>query len=821
MRLAILRDTGARIIPIGIGMRRLATLSVLITMSAVVGRLEAQDAPQESRGGPVHVDSVAIHGNVRQADVTILDIAGLSAGNTYTIFDIQGATKRLWASGQFLDIKISALGTVGQGVTLVIDVEEADLLRNIVIEGLEHVSASAVRETADLRPGVPFSPAKLHVAKRFIRDELAGEGIPFARIDDRIEPVSNRPKEIVLFLDVTEGTRITVAGVTFTGNEVFTDDELRGAMQINSEGFWWWKQGSYDRVRFEQDLRVNLPERYASHGYLDFQVLRDSLIIDEQTGKTRIEIEVIEGDQYFINDFTISGNAHFATTDLEGYFRRRSGGLFSRLGIGGGDPEAENEIFDLTSFEDAVRQIKTGYDNEGYLFSRVEPRVVPRPRTEGEPPTVDLLVQIEEGPQAFIARVDIEGNEYTYERVIREKIFLLPGDVYSLDRVIQSYQNIGSLGYFEMPLPEPNIDVEGGDVNITFTVKEQPTGSVNFGTSVGGGTGISGFIGYDQPNLFGQAKNGSFRWDFGRFANNLLFTYTDPALFQSRVSGSLSLFNARDRFITFSSGRRKRIGGSLRFGFPLPNSRFTRLFVGYGLSRTAFTLRDGAEDTSLFGRQAGVQSTVSLGVTRQTLNHPLFPTAGSRQSLNLDFNGGPLGGDGNFTKWTAEGTWWVPVGVLGGGGQAGQGMQLTTGVSLKTGGVVGNTDRFPFERFWMGGVQFGEQLRGYDETSVTPLGFFPEGSRTIADIDRLGNAFLSMTAEFRINVGGQLALSSFFEAGNVYRSPQEMDPAKMFRGAGFGIQLVTPFGPVGLDYAYGFDKPVPGWQLHFRLGPGF
>ncbi len=449
------------------------------------------------------------------------------------------------------------------------------------------------------------------------------------------------------------------------------------------------------------------------------------------------------------------------------------------------------------------------------------PLVTPNPRVEGESLTVDVSVQIQEGPQAYIKRVTVEGNEYTHERVIRDKIFLFPGDVYSLDRVIQSYQNIGSLGYFEMPLPEPGIEVDGGDVNVTFNVREQPTGSVNFGTSVGGGTGLSGFIGYDQPNLFGQAKNGSIRWDFGRFANNIQITYTDPALFQSRVSGSIALFNARDRFITFSSGRRQRLGGTLRFGLPLPNARFTRLFIGYGLSRTNFTLRDGAQDASLFGRPAGTQSTLSVGVTRTTLNHPIFPFAGSRQSVNFEFNGGPLGGDGDFTKWTAEGTWWVPIGTIGGGGAPGGGMQLTSGISLRTGGVTGNTDRFPFERFWMGGVQFGEQLRGYDETSITPLGFFPEGSRTVLDINRLGNAFLSMTAEARINVGQQFALSTFFDAGNVWRSPQEIDPTRLFRGAGFGVQLVTPFGPIGLDYAYGFDKLVPGWQLHFRLGPGF
>jgi outer membrane translocation and assembly module TamA len=34
------------------------------------------------------------------------------------------------------------------------------------------------------------------------------------------------------------------------------------------------------------------------------------------------------------------------------------------------------------------------------------------------------------------------------------------------------------------------------------------------------------------------------------------------------------------------------------------------------------------------------------------------------------------------------------------------------------------------------------------------------------------------------------------------------------------VQIVTPFGPIGLDYAYGLDRTVPGWQLHFRMGAG-
>jgi outer membrane protein assembly factor BamA len=142
------------------------------------------------------------------------------------------------------------------------------------------------------------------------------------------------------------------------------------------------------------------------------------------------------------------------------------------------------------------------------------------------------------------------------------------------------------------------------------------------------------------------------------------------------------------------------------------------------------------------------------------------------------------------------------------------------GMTIRTGMLQGNSEPFPFDRFWMGGVQFGERLRGYDETTVTPLGYFKDRSRDINDINRLGEAFLSVSTEFAMRIGAQMSGAFFLDAGNVWRDAQEIDPTRMFRGAGLGIQLVTPFGPVGLDYAYGFDKTEPGWQFHFRLGPG-
>jgi len=225
------------------------------------------------------------------------------------------------------------------------------------------------------------------------------------------------------------------------------------------------------------------------------------------------------------------------------------------------------------------------------------------------------------------------------------------------------------------------------------------------------------------------------------------------------------------------------------------------------------------DDTSLFGLPPGTQSQVSIGLTRTTLNHPIFPTSGSRQNITLETNGGILGGSGSFQRLLADGAWRVPVHQSEDGTQSGT--QFSLGVKMRAGIIFGSADDFPFDRFWMGGVNFGEQLRGYDETSITPFGYYPERASGISDISRLGDAFLALTADYSMNLGDNLVVSSFFDAGNVWRSPGDIDPTRLFRGAGFGLQLVTPFGPIGVDYAYGFDKTVPGWQFHFKMGPGF
>ncbi len=765
------------------------------------------------------LDSIVVRGNLNLETAAVIGAFGVPVGELVTYRDIRDGQRRLWETGLFRDLEVLVRGGVdGLPVVLTLEVEEYPRVRALRIEGLRSLSERSVRDSLQFRAGEPYSPNRAVRVQSYVRDQLASRGIPFSRIEFREDPVPDRDGYIDLVIDVDEGLRIAVNEVRFVGNEVFTDSDLRKVLSTKGEGFFWFRTGQFEEIVLEEDLAVRLPQFYASSGYLDFAVVWDTLFVDQSTGKGILEIHVDEGPQYRVASFSVEGNRRFPTAQLEAIYRDEEGGLLRTLGITGRG--RNTDAFDQPGFLDATSQVNELYADHGYLFADVEPVIQRRePQGDDPRPVVDLVWDILEGNPAYIRRVHIVGNTYTYDRVIREQINLLPGQVYSQRDIIASYQRISGLGFFESPLPLPNIDPdpETGDVDITFEVVERQTGSINFGASMGGYYGVSGFLGYEQPNLFGQAKSGSLRWDFGRFQNNFVLSYTDPSLRQTRVSGTISVFDSRDRLFTFSSGERKRRGFLTRVGVPVPGSLTTRAFAGYSLSRTQYRLRGGEEDTSLFGRPPGTQSQLSISVRRRTLNSPLFPTMGSEQAWTTEFNGGILGGDGNFTRHLAEGEWWMPVAEVGGGG-GGRPVVFALGLKARTGAVVGDADNFPFDRFWLGGVQFGEELRGYDETTITPFGYFDRGSRSITDIDRLGAAFMVVGLEYAIRLNDNISISSFYEAGNVWRSVREVDPTRMFRGAGLGLQLVTPFGPIGIDYAYGFDKPVPGWQLHFRMG---
>lgn len=771
-------------------------------------------------------DSVVIRGNTRVTTPTVLSDIGITKGDTLNFRVLQRAIRNLYATGQFSTVQMGCeIGANGHAAA-VFTVKERPLLGHFSVEGEDVIGEGALRDKIELLSGKPIDPSLVARAVERIDSMYEAKGYYLASVTPE-STVSNGFTNVAF--KVNEGRRLAVSGVQIEGGKLMASSDVVGTMQTKPEGFWFWHKGEFDEDKFQSDINDRIPKLYQSDGFIDFQVQKDTLLVDKQNGKAMVQVQVKEGPQYHVGTFEVVGNRHFSTADIQRFypFTARPASLGEKVKGLIGKGRGDQNLFDAAAWDDATDKLHTAYANEGYIYATIRP-VVERTMSKDSVPMVNLRWEIDEKTPATINRIDIAGNDYTSDQCIRDALVILPGDVFSQDRLIRSYQNIQNLGFFESPMPPPDTKQanDKGDVDVIFHLKEKHTGSVNFGASVGEGTGLGGFIGLDQPNLFGLCKKASVQWQYGKYVNDFQLSYTDPAVFLSRTSATATAYSTYSRYLIADLGQSQASGGSLQLGFPVHGSPFTRLYVSYGGEAVRFTGGIATRDTAIDTRQH-FRSTVGFQLTHDNRIDLPFPSAGSLRTVDAQFNGGPLGGTASFQRYTTELRNYSTVAQWGGDQPGSQAMKLVFGLTARAGMLFGNSGPFFYsQKFAMGGTQYGEQLRGYEEFSITPAGFVP-GTNSNATVQSFGNAFFSTTAELGIRFNSMLYSDLFYDAGNVYDNPRDFDPTRLFRGAGIGVAIVTPLGPLGLDWAYGFDRvdasgrPAPKWMLHFKLGQIF
>ncbi|HVH10080.1 MAG TPA: outer membrane protein assembly factor BamA [Gemmatimonadales bacterium] len=806
-------------------MIRTASLAIVVGSVALLAApvVRAQGgAPAAAPQAPSAVapDSIVVLGLRRITYQQVLDQGGLAPHRSLGYRDVQRAVQSLYASGVFDDVRVDQ-DTAGGRQLLIVRLRERPVLIRWAVRGVNRLAEGSVRDKAQLPEGRPLDPAAVTRARGRVDSLYRAEGYYLAQVNV-VKVYEAESSKVRVIFDVDEGRRVAISRVEVQGATHFPPAAVVGTMQTRPEGFWWWRSGEYDDEKLRDDVQQRLPKFYGDKGYVDFQVLGDTLVVDDTTGKATLVVRVSEGEPYRVGTFEIVGNRRFSTDELDQLFPFRDEPKNGFLGIGSG--QRGPIYFSAARWDDATSQLRTLYYNNGYIYVNVQPQVIRRTGANGQP-VVDLRWAINEGQPAIVNKIEIVGNDITHERVIRDAIVLLPGDVFRQDALIRSYQNISNLNFFQQPLPFPDTRPanEQGDVDVIFRVTEKHTGNINFGASVGQGTGVGGFLGLDEPNLFGEGKKGHFQWQFGQNISDFSITYTDPAINETRISGTFDIHNTRLRYTIADLGTLRRQGASVQFGFPVFNDRYTRLFVSYGIDDQSFT---GAS-TGLAALRCNncIRSTIGVSVLRDTRIDLPFPTAGTLHSIGLSQSGGPLGGSGNFQRLDLEGRWYAPLGQLGGEASTSP-VRFVMGLTTRSGFVFGPSPFFD-QLFTMGGVQYGIPLRGYDEFSITPHGYDASAANGQATASSFGKAYLVMSGEIGARVSQMFYISTFVDAGNVWGRAGEFDPTRLFRGAGVGLSIISPLGPIGIDWAYGFDRtdnlgrPAPGFKLHFKLGNFF
>jgi len=688
--------------------------------------------------------------------------------------------KRLWGTNfldnLWIDVKDAPYpnGVIGKHVTF--NMEERQRVKIVDYTGSKKVEQTKIddklkEENVQIRLDSFIDPTLIRRVEGIVRDMLAEKGYQFATVTHEIKPMPGGPKLVHLTFLMTEGPKVRIRHINFTGNKAASDSTLKKAMKQNKEeGFLSFinGHGTYQEAKFEEDAE-RMQEYYRERGYIRADVGRPSLkyLEDSKDKKTRyieLNIPITEGEPYKLGNFTFEGNKVAKSEALRSLFKLKQGDFYNEKLIRKG-MESAKEVYGVGGYWEF-----TGYPD-------LKPRDVPpdpndppdtKPksdlplRTKDNFPIVDVTMRLQEGEQYFVNRVNFVGNTTTRDNVVRREIRLLEGGVFNTEAMKMSVRKINQLGYFkniEEGPDNPKVEKVAGEknkVDVTFKFEEQNRNQLTFGAGVSQFEGFFGQMAFQTSNFMGRGESATFSVLAGKLAQNYQVAFSEPYLFDRPITAGFDIFK---RALHYQYAYTQESSGiNLTFGFPVHD--FTRAFVTYSLERVGISdlnpLYNDTEfvknnpflaDALLLGENGKrIISQVTPSLIHNTIDNPIFPTQGRRYTATMDFAG--IGGNVKFLKPMLEGVWIF---------------RHTSRTSLALRGQVayikpyGHTILPIYERLFLGGEY---SVRGYDIRSIGPrdpaTGLVIGGDRSL-----LGNA------EYIITVFGPLRLVLFYDAGQV------------------------------------------------------
>ena len=794
----------------------------------------AQNNPFEEEAGQFEILGISVEG--AESDFTrtyVRQSSGLTEGQTITIPgdpSLSDAIRSIYRFGSFSDVKIVEERRLDDGIYLAIHVKEEPKLSEFRIEGVKRSHRKNIAEDLPLIRRSPLRPEAIENAKRVIREFYVEKGHPLVETEvQTIEDPETNTIEVVF--DIDRGPKVRVQEIAVEGNEAVSDRAVRKAMKTKERTWWkFWQKSKYDRARYQEDLD-RVVALYNEQGYYGARLVSDSIYVrnEESDPEMVIALTVEEGPQYQIRNIEWDGNTVYTDEELE-----------TALGLADGDTYNGTRLTENLFGNKNSSDVSSLYYNRGHMRFRLEPRI----RAVGED-SLDIMMDISEGEVYRFGAIGIAGNQKTKEHVIRRELVTLPGQTFSRDAIQESIRRLLQLNYFsqESLAGGPGIDVNDADntVDLEYTVEE--TGSDQLELSgTWGSFGLILQLRFTFNNFSMQNVLNGKEWrplPAGDGQRLSVGVQTNGRTYQQySLSFAEPWFRGKPRQVGFSLSY-SRINASIysRLSSGKLSTMSSRLFYDQALkwpdrffrTSTSFGYQYFNNDDYISTLNQGVshQFTLRQTLSRNSTDHPIFPTSGSQLTLSAEI-APPIGDLVQYHKWRFKTSWNVPLGK-----------KFSVGLNTDFGFLGSLTgERVDFERFVVGGSPFETSgfntffgkdivyMRGYPISVIGPR----------QDEDPIGGLILNkFTGEFRWGAIQSPQLQAtpylFVDAANTWDSFSAYNPSQLFRSAGMGVRVFLPIlGMVELAYGRNLDEFLPiddgdtgekRWLFQFTIGQGF
>jgi outer membrane protein insertion porin family len=810
------------------------------------------------------ISEIIPQGNRRIPSETIKARIFTKPGDIYDPASLERDFNSLWNTGYFEDIKFLREQTP-KGWRIIVQVKEKPTIREITYLGLSSVSQSDVldrfkQDKVGLSVESQYDPTRIKKAEVSIKNLLSEHGRQFSTIRSEVRQIP--PAAVGLTFVVKEGPKVKVGKITFQGNKNIKSRILRAAMKnlkpigiphsIFLENIF---SKTYDATKLEEDTE-RVRAEYQNRGYFKV-IVNEPKTQMHDTGHKGFHIPLLqsgpgkavdltmpieEGDKYRLGKITFKNNKAITNVNiLRAQFPIKDGDFFSREKVAKG-----------------LENLRKAYGTAGYInFTSI-----PGTTFDDEKKLIFLEIDVDEGKQFYVRRIEFQGNTTTRDKVIRREMVLEEGGVYNSRLWELSLQRLNQLSYFDQLKPDdPNVtdkrlDEKNGLVDLTLKVKEKGKNSIGLNGGVSGLEGAFVGLNYATNNFLGLGETVQVQISLGNLARSALFGFTQPYMFDRPLQLGVSVFANKTSFnqarqISIFSGQNLNLpnavlqnlqnysqssaGLTTSLSYPLHSRSFKRLGITYSLDRSTLLALSTASK-SLFEYIAFrgisgpnalsgiITSKIFPNFSINSLDSGLFPHSGQQMTMGAEIAG--LGGTVRSIRPIIQYTHWTPV----------QKRRNTIGFRVQGSFITGYGGLVPppFQRFYMGGEN---DIRGFDIRSVSPVAFLPSansiilrdrsnvpqpanpnypcvpGNATLGiptncwtipiPVDQIvfpgGDFSLITNLEYRITIAGPVAIAPFVDTGlDTILRPSQLQIASQQ----YSAVISTPFGCPQLDAGY-------------------
>ena len=720
------------------------------------------------------INDIMVDGNKRISKESIIVFGGIDFNKNYNDDDLNVILKNIYETNFFKEINLKINNSI-----LEVLVIENPIIENLQINGIKSKNLTELLfDKIKLKNRSSYIESSFLSDLNIIKNIIKNSGYYFAEIKTS-SILNEEQNSIRLSYDIDLGKRAKIQEVQFIGDKKIKDRKLKNIITTEESKFWKFISQSiylnYERIELDKRLLTNF---YKNSGYYNVKIT-NSFVEFNNNNSFKLIFNIDSGKKFKFNDLTLVLSDDYDSK----YFSKINETLI----------KLKNQDYSLNKVEKILREVDKIALTRQYLFinASLEETIINNDK-------LDISISLKDNAKYFVEKINIFGNSYTIEEVIRNSLIVDEGDPYNEILFNKSVNNIKAKNIFSKVETDISPGSSEGLKVVTLTVEEKPTGEISLGAGVGTSGGTIGG-GIKENNFLGKGIKLNSNLQISENTIKGQFIYEKPNFNYSDNSLFTSIRSTSTDNITDFGYKTSDVGLSLGTSYEQFENLYFRpeVYVSYEKLETTSNA-----STSLKKQEGNYFDTYfNYNLDYDLRNNKFRADEGYRNTFYQEL---PLVSDNYEIINSFESTRYQKI------------LDTVTKVSFygKAVNTLNNEDVRISKRLYMP----SSKLRGFESGKIGP----------VENNDYIGGNYISAlnfsaTLPQLLPSFQNLDFSLFVDAGNVWGvdySSAIDDNNKIRSSAGMAMDLLTPIGPLNFSLSQPITKSSTDKTESFRFNLG-